>query len=93
MLTYYRDKFIKRLNSNAYTNKIMIFTVNNDIKNSMTDRYFNYHGVNQNERSCDKLVEIVEAEIDKFKSRKKARKDKSFYFNEKVSAIRELKND
>ena len=53
----------------------------------MADRYFNYHGVEQSERSCDKLVEIVEAEIDKFKSFKKDCKDKSFYFNEKVSDL------
>ena len=57
----------------------------------MTDKYFNLHKVN--ERSYDKLIEIVEAEIDKFKSLKKDRKNKSFYFNSKVSAIRKLADD
>ena len=84
-IAYYRAKFIKRLNDNAYTREIMIFTLNNEIKNN--------HGVSQSEWSYDKLVEIVEAEIDKFKSFKKDRKDKSFYFNSKVSAIRKLADD
>ena len=66
---------------------------NNEIKNSITDKYFNTHKVNENERSYDKLIEIVEEEIDKFKSLKKNRKDKSFYFNSKVSSIRKLADD
>ena len=72
---------------------MMIFTLNNETKNSMTDKYFNTLEVSQSERSYDKLIEIVEAEIDKFKSFKKDRKDKSFYFNSKVSAIRKLADD
>ena len=92
-IAYSRAKFIKRLNDNAYTREIMIFTLNNQIKNSMTDKYFNTHKVNENERSYNKLIEIVEEEIDKFKSFNKNRKDKSFYFNSKVSSIRKLADD
>ena len=72
---------------------MMIFTLNNETKNSMTDKYFNTLEVSQSERSYDKLIEIVEAEIDKFKSFKKDRKDKSFYFNSKVSVIGKLADD
>ena len=66
-IAYSRAKFIKRLNDNAYTREIMIFSLNNEIKNSMTNKYLNTHEVSQNETSYDKLIEIVEAEIDKFK--------------------------
>jgi len=86
-------KVIKRLLSNAFTREIIIYKLDNQIKNSLTDKYFNQHNILSNERTFEKLIYLVCSEIYRYKRLKKERKEKKSIVNETVESIRKLIND
>jgi hypothetical protein len=92
-INFSRAKVIKRLLSNAFTREIIIYTLDNQIKNSLTDKYFNQHNILSNERTFEKLIYLVCSEIYRYKRLKKERKEKKSIVNETVESIRKLIND
>jgi len=92
-INFSRAKFIKRLLSNALTREIIIYTLENKIKNSLTDKYFSQHNIPSNERTSEKLIDLVSSEICKYNCLKKERKDKKSIVNQAGESLRKLINE
>jgi hypothetical protein len=90
---FLKSKFIKRLLSNAFTLEIIINTLENNKKNSLTDKYFNQHNNLSNERTSEKLIDLVSSENYKYNCLKKERKDIKSIVNETVESNIKLINE
>jgi hypothetical protein len=71
-VNFSRAKFIRRLLSNASTREIII---------QPDKKYFNRQNILTNERTFEKLIDLVCSEIDKYKCLKKERKDNKSIVN------------
>jgi len=92
-INFSRAKFLKRLLSNSLTREIIIYTVENNIKNSLTDKYFIQHDMPSNKRTSKRLIDLVNSEICKCNCLKKERKDKKSIVNQTVESIKKLINE
>jgi len=89
-INFLRAKFIKRLLSNSLQREIIIYTLENNIKNSLTDKYFSQHDIPANERTSKRLIDLVNSEICKYNCLKKDRKHKKSIVNQTVESIKKL---
>ena len=85
-----KAKFIKRLSENSLTSKILRYTIENRVPNSLSTHFFNNFCISESDRTYERILSLSNEEILKFKSLKNERKNLKIELNEKVAKIRKL---
>jgi hypothetical protein len=85
-----KAKFIKRLSENSLTSKILRYTIENRVPNSLSTHFFNNFCISEGDRTYERILSLSNEEILKFKLLKNERKNLKIELNEKVAKIRKL---
>ncbi len=85
-----KAKFIKRLSENSLNSKILRYTIENRVPNSLSTHFFNNFCISESDRTYERILSLSNEEILKFKLLKNERKNFKIEMNEKVTKIRKL---